>query len=75
MESFLLANQSAIYACIFLGTLGAVALWELVSPRRDLRASMRVRWSGNFALLFLNSGLMWLVYPGFGIGAALVASG
>jgi len=75
VESFLLANQSAIYACIFLGTLGAVALWELVSPRRDLRASMRVRWSGNFALLFLNSGLMWLVYPGFGIGAALVASG
>jgi sterol desaturase/sphingolipid hydroxylase (fatty acid hydroxylase superfamily) len=75
VESFLLANQSAIYTCLFLGTLGVVALWEYVSPRRDLRASMRVRWSGNFGLLLINSGLSWMVYPGFGIGAAIVASG
>jgi sterol desaturase/sphingolipid hydroxylase (fatty acid hydroxylase superfamily) len=75
VESFLLDNQSAIYAFLFLGTLGAVALWEHVSPRRDLRASMLVRWSGNLGLLLLNSGLMWLAYPGFGIGAAILASG
>ena len=75
MESFLLANQSAVYACLFLGTLGAVAFFEYVSPKRDLKASMRVRWSGNFGLLVINSVLFWMIYPGFGIGAAILASG
>lgn len=74
MESFLLAHQSAIYALLFLGTLGAVALWEHAAPRRTLNAPMQVRWAGNFGLLFLNSALIWLVYPGFGIGAAILAS-
>lgn len=75
MESFLIANQSAVYALLFLGTLGAVALWEHVAPRRTLNAPMPVRWAGNFGLLFINSALLWLVYPGFGIGAAILASG
>ena len=75
MESFLLANHSAIYACVFLGTLGAVALWEHVAPRRPLTASMQVRWAGNFSLLLINSALFWVIYPGFGIGTAIIASG
>jgi sterol desaturase/sphingolipid hydroxylase (fatty acid hydroxylase superfamily) len=75
VESFLLANQSAIYAYLFLGTLGAVALWEHVAPKRDLRASMQVRWVGNFGLLLINAALSWVIYPGVGIGAAIVASG
>jgi sterol desaturase/sphingolipid hydroxylase (fatty acid hydroxylase superfamily) len=75
VESFLLANQSAIYACLFLGTLGAVALWECAAPKRKPRASMRLRWSGNLGLLLINSALFWLIYPGFGIGGAIVASG
>ena len=70
VESLLLANQSAIYACLFLGTLGTVGLWEYFWPKRDLKASMVVRWSGNLALLLINSALFWVVYPGFGIGAA-----
>ena len=60
---------------LFLGTLGAVALWEHVAPRRRLTASMQVRWAGNFGLLLINSALLWLIYPGFGIGAAIIASG
>lgn len=74
MESFLLANQSAIYACLFLGTLGAVALWEHAAPRRRLTARMETRWAGNFGLLLINSVLFWLIYPGFGIGGAIIAA-
>ena len=74
MESFLLANQSAIYTFLFLGTMGVVAFWEYVAPRRELRASMRVRWAGNFGVLCINTVLLWLVYPGFGIGAAIFAA-
>ena len=36
---------------------------------------MVTRWSANGGLLLINSGLFWLIYPGFGIGAAIVASG
>jgi hypothetical protein len=36
---------------------------------------MLVRWSGNLGLLLINSALLWFVYPGFGIGAAIIASG
>lgn len=74
MESFLLAHQSTIYATLFLGTLGAVALWEHLAPRRRLTAPMPTRWAGNFGLVLINSALFWVIYPGFGIGAAIIAS-
>ena len=75
MEAFLLSHQSAVYACLFLGTLGAVALWEFAWPKRHLNAPMTVRWSGNLGLLLINSALFWLIFPGFGVGAAVVAAG
>ena len=58
MESFLLANGASIYAVLFFSTFSAVALWELFAPRRQLRKSMRVRWTANFSCLLLNGVLL-----------------
>jgi sterol desaturase/sphingolipid hydroxylase (fatty acid hydroxylase superfamily) len=74
VETFLQSNQSEIYACLFFGTFAIIALWEQFAPRRKLNASLHVRWYNNFGLILINTALLWLIYPGFGIGSSLIAA-
>lgn len=74
MESFLQTHQSEIYTCLFFGTFAIVALWELFAPRRKATASLQVRWYSNFGLIFINTALLWVIYPGFGIASSLLAA-
>ena len=40
----LLSNEPIIYAFLYFGVLGVVAVWEGLAPRRVLTAPLRTRW-------------------------------
>ena len=35
---------------------------------------MAKRWRGNLGLLLINSALLWMIYPGIGVGSAMLAA-
>jgi sterol desaturase/sphingolipid hydroxylase (fatty acid hydroxylase superfamily) len=74
LERLLLTHEPVIYAGLFFGTLALVALWESVTPRRVLTASLVQRWRGNGALLVINTALFWMIFPGVGVGSAVLAA-
>ncbi len=63
VSDFVLNNEVAIRLSFFFGILGAMALWELLAPRRALTISKAVRWANNFALVFLNSLILRWLFP------------
>lgn len=73
MDAFLEAHHMAIYIVLFFGTFVGVALLESMIPLRRLDASLRRRWRGNFGIMFVNTALIWAVFPGAAVGTALAA--
>jgi len=57
----------------FLGIFAAVALWEVVAPRRGRAFPRRARWPHNIGLLLVDGVLLRLVAPGAAIAVALAA--
>lgn len=74
VEQFLGSHHGTLYGLIFFCSFGGVALWEAFAPRRRLRASLPLRWSGNLGCLLINGLLLWGIYGSWGVGAAIVAS-
>ena len=73
MQEAVLNNEATLYAFLFLGVLGVVAVWEGVAPRRALTASLRTRWVNTLAIYLSNAFLLRLLFPLLGVGVALVA--
>ncbi len=73
MNEFIIAHEVPIRLGFFFGVFGAMALWEVLAPRRPLGVSKPVRWANNLALVFLNSILLRLVFPAAAVGVALYA--
>ncbi|WP_428649536.1 sterol desaturase family protein [Roseibium sp.] len=61
--------RMACFAGIFL----VMALLEAGLPRRQLKSSRLKRWPANWALIFLDSLVVRLVFPVGGVGLALLA--
>jgi len=62
-NDFILTNEVPIRLGFFLGIFAVMALWEIASPRRQLRTSRAIRWGNNLGLVFLNSAVLRLPYP------------
>lgn len=71
LEGFLQLHHATLYMVLFFGTLGGVVLWEQRTPLRRLRTSLRQRWLGNFGIMFVNTALIWVVFPGAAVGTSL----
>jgi sterol desaturase/sphingolipid hydroxylase (fatty acid hydroxylase superfamily) len=69
----LMAHEPAIRLGIFAGVLGAMALWELLAPRRRRELGRLARWPGNLGVVVLDSLLVRLVFPTAAVGVALLA--
>ena len=54
----------------FLGVFVLVALWEIATPRRALRASKAVRWTSNIGIVVLDTVVVRLVFPVAAAGVA-----
>lgn len=57
----------------FLGVLGLMALWELLSPRRPLSIGRLRRWPNNLGLVVVDTALLRLLFPLAAVGTALWA--
>jgi sterol desaturase/sphingolipid hydroxylase (fatty acid hydroxylase superfamily) len=51
----------------------ALALWELLAPRRDLTLGRNARWPNNIALLLVDVAVIRVVAPGAAIAVALAS--
>ncbi len=68
----ILAYQNYIRLGCFLSILLIMMLLEVLSPRRQLTVTRRLRWTNNMLLVALNSVLLYLLLPLTAVDVALV---
>lgn len=71
MTEFTIKNEPLIRIGFFVGVFLAVALVELIVPRRALTTSKRDRWFGNIGIVFINTFLLRLLFPAGVVGIAI----
>ncbi len=73
MTDSILAHESVVRVSFFLAILIAMALWEILSPRRPLTTSRTLRWYSNLGLVFIDTLTLRLLLPFQAVGMALFA--
>lgn len=58
----------------FVGVLGIMASWEIMSPRRRLTTSKLRRWTANLSVVVLNTLVIRMLFASGAMGAALLAA-
>jgi sterol desaturase/sphingolipid hydroxylase (fatty acid hydroxylase superfamily) len=66
-------NEALIRLSFFFGTLGVMAIWEAIAPRRVLTISKPLRWINNLGLVVLNTLMLRAVLPMAAVGVAAIA--
>jgi len=69
----LLAHEPALRLGCFAGIFAAMALWELLAPRRRQIFGRGQRWPSNIGVVVLDTLLVRLVFPTAAVGVALLA--
>lgn len=69
----LLAHEPAIRLGAFAAVFAAMALWELLAPRRRQAIGRLRRWPSNIGIVALDTLLVRLAFPIAAVGVALVA--
>ena len=64
-------NEAIIRLSVFISVLIVIMLLEIVSPRRQLKLSRKLRWLNNLILIIINTIVLRLVFPFAAVGAAL----
>ncbi len=64
-------QEAAIRFGCFLGILLAMAVWEMLAPRRRLTQSKSLRWFSNLGLALLNSAVWRLILPAGAVGLTM----
>ena len=73
LGEYVLQHEMAIRMGFFFGILLIMALWERVAPRRRADVPKLIRWINNLGVVFLNSFLLRLIFPGAAVGMAVFA--
>ncbi|MHB8743406.1 MAG: sterol desaturase family protein [Sulfuricaulis sp.] len=73
MSDFILHHELVIRLGAFFGALIIMAAWEVAAPRRVLAIPKWRRWTSNLGIVFLNSGLLRLIFPIVAVGFAALA--
>ena len=66
-------HETAIRLTVFFAVFAAMAVWELLAPRRALTVSKAQRWTNNMGLVLLNTLLLRLLFPTAAVGMAVFA--
>src|SRR5438128_1500942 len=67
-----LAYEAYIRLGAFGGVFLAMAIWELVGPRRHQAFGRHIRWPSNLGIVALDALLVRLIFPTTAVGFALV---
>ena len=71
MTDFVTAHEAAIRMSFFVGIFLAVALVELIVPRRPLTTSKKSRWFGNIGIVFIDTFMLRLLAPAGAVGVSV----
>ena len=69
----LLSSDDVLRLAAFTGVLLGMALWELLTPRREQRLVRSTRWPSNIAVVVLDTLLVRLLFPIGAVALALLA--
>jgi len=69
----LIHYEPAIRLSAFISVFAAMALWEMLAPRRLQAVGRLGRWPSNLAIVALNTLLVRFVFPAAAVGMALLA--
>ena len=75
MSGIFLIDEPLIRLVAFAGIFVAMAVWEVLAPRRDQKLGRGTRWPSNIGIVVLDTVLVRLVFPTTAVGLALVAEG
>ncbi|NMG02350.1 sterol desaturase family protein [Azoarcus taiwanensis] len=70
LETLILDSEPLIRLGFFIGVFAAVALWEVLAPRRALTLGRTVRWASNLGIVALNTLIVRLLFPAAAVGVA-----
>jgi sterol desaturase/sphingolipid hydroxylase (fatty acid hydroxylase superfamily) len=73
MPNVLFAYEPLIRLCTFAGVFVAMAVWELLTPRRPQAIGRNWRWPNNLGVVLVDALLVRVLLPVTTIGVALVA--
>jgi sterol desaturase/sphingolipid hydroxylase (fatty acid hydroxylase superfamily) len=74
LQSSIVSHEAAIRIGFFIGTLAAMAAWEVLAPRRAPTIGKALRWSTNLGLVVLNALLLRVFLPLGATGMAAFAA-
>ena len=72
--NWILNHEPAVRLGFFVGVFVTMAIWELIVPRRRLRASKGLRWFANLGIMILSTLVVRVIFPTAAVGMALVAA-
>jgi sterol desaturase/sphingolipid hydroxylase (fatty acid hydroxylase superfamily) len=72
--SWIMSHEPAVRLVFFVGVFLVMAVWELITPRRELRAAKGARWFANLGIVVLDTVVVRLLFPTAAVGMALVAA-
>jgi sterol desaturase/sphingolipid hydroxylase (fatty acid hydroxylase superfamily) len=75
MSGIFLTDEPLIRLVAFAGIFAAMAVWEVLAPRRDQKLARGTRWPSNIGIVVLDTVLVRLVFPTTALGLALVTEG
>jgi sterol desaturase/sphingolipid hydroxylase (fatty acid hydroxylase superfamily) len=73
MNEAILRHESLIRLGAFCAIFAAMAVWELVAPRRELSLTRSQRWAGNLGVMIFDTLLVRLIFPAAAVGGAVFA--
>jgi sterol desaturase/sphingolipid hydroxylase (fatty acid hydroxylase superfamily) len=73
MTDFIIQHEAQLRFGFFLGIFAAVALAEILVPRRALTTRKAGRWFANIGIVVLNTIAVRLVFPAAAMGMAILA--
>ena len=73
MQDLIVNYEPYVRLSAFLGIFVLVVLWELAAPRRPLRVSKAVRWTGNIGIVIFDTVILRLVLPAAAVGISVAA--
>lgn len=73
MNEVILQHESLIRFGAFCAIFAAMAVWELLAPRRALTLARSRRWGGNLGVMVFDTFLLRLIFPAAAVGGAVFA--
>jgi sterol desaturase/sphingolipid hydroxylase (fatty acid hydroxylase superfamily) len=73
MSELMFAHEPLIRLGAFGGVFAAMAIWEVLGPRRKQAIGRGLRWPNNLGMVLVDTLLVRLVFPATAVGLALVA--